>query len=265
MNDQQQPIIISVDGLIGAGKTALCELLGAKLAEAISEIAVASHDEYSSKLIEHAKTGDVTVEVIFEPVEIWKSSGALARFYADVKNRAYEFQSFVYTTRVEAVRDAVEKYRLAHDGKDADIYILERSVFSDEYLFVEMLYRDNILDDTQMIMYRKWCRMWDLLMPWFPSGFVYLSPSLEETMRRISARNRSGETVSLDYQSALLDRHEEVFGGETVHIAHRIGERLAYPVQHIRTDEDFRLENGGHKKIVSTIAQFAVTLATTKK
>ena len=259
-----QPIVISVDGLIGAGKTALCELLENKLAENIVQYVKTSKDTLPmTALVEHAKINDVKVCMIKEPVKCWRETGALTRFYADVKNRAYEFQSFVYCTRITAILEAVKAFHKKY-GRDADVYILERSVFSDEYLFVEMLHRDGMFDDDQLKMYRKWSRMWDLLLPWFPSGFVYLSPSIDETMRRIEIRARSGETVSLNYQSNLLQRHEEVFGNNTVHIAHRIGSDHGdsgdYPVHQIRTNDDFRLENGGHKEIVYGVTKFIMSI-----
>ncbi|MEA1909777.1 MAG: deoxynucleoside kinase [Patescibacteria group bacterium] len=236
------PIVIAIDGLIGAGKTALVKLLGVKLAPTIKKW----FSDHNIPIHTPLK-----VCVIYEPVDVWKSSGALTHFYEDIPHHAYEFQTFVYITRIQAIKRAVKEY------PDANVYILERSVFSDEYLFVEMLHNDGTLNETQMKMYKTWCRTYDELLPWKPDGFVYLAPSLDETIARIKARARNGEDVSRDYQKSLLDQHEKVFGNKTgiATIAN-----VDYPVHAIRSDEDFRLENGGHVEIVNGVADFIIKL-----
>jgi deoxyadenosine/deoxycytidine kinase len=240
-----QPIVISVDGIIGAGKTNLCELLENKLPSVLPEL-----DEQFQ---------NPNICVVYEPVEIWKSTGALGRFYGDVRGRAYEFQSFVYATRVQSVCNTITEHT-AKTGRPADIYILERSVFSDEYLFVDMLHKEGTFDDIQLTMYRTWCRMWDKLLPWHPSGFIYLAPTIDATMSRIAIRARAGETVSKTYQEALLSQHEQVFGGSTITLETSAG-TICRPILHIRTDDDFRLKNGGHVEIVQQVAQFIKSLA----
>ena len=248
-----KPIILAIDGIIGAGKTSLVKLLGVKLTNAIKmRLCSTGTIKTDNVLFEHATNDNLNICIIYEPVELWKSTGALAHFYEDKANHAYDFQSFVYITRIQAIKNAVKA------NPDADIYILERSVFSDEYLFVEMLHNDGTLNDTQMRMYKTWCRTYDELLPWSPSGFIYLSPSLKETIARIKTRARVGEDVNHDYQMALLLQHEKIFGNSN---GLAVIADVEYPVHAIRTDEDFRLENGGHVEIVNGVADFVIELA----
>ena len=172
---------IAIDGLIGAGKTTLIRLIT---------------DYYRGK--------GLNVHPIYEPVEMWQETGALDLFYSDIPAKCYEFQSFVYVTRVKKVIQEV----LAH--QEADIYLLERTVFTDRYIFVEML-RD-LLGHTRMAMYTEWWDMWSCINPIHVSKWVLLDVSLDESLRRIKARSRNEETgISTEYQTNLRAKHHEFY------------------------------------------------------
>jgi deoxyadenosine/deoxycytidine kinase len=172
---------IAIDGLIGAGKTTLIRLIT---------------DYYSEK--------GLKVHPIYEPVEMWQETGALDLFYSDIPAKCYEFQSFVYVTRVKKVIQEV----LAHP--EADIYLLERTVFTDRYIFVEML-RD-LLGPTRMAMYAEWWDMWSCINPIHIDKWVLLDVSLDESLRRIKVRSRDEETgISAEYQSNLRAKHHEFY------------------------------------------------------
>lgn len=170
---------IVVDGLIGAGKTTLIKLVS-----------------------NHCK--DKKIHPIYEPVDIWRRTGALGEFYKDIPAKCYEFQSFVYVTRIKRVILDV----LANP--DADIYILERSIFTDRYIFVEML-RDT-LGAIRYDMYNEWWDMWNLLMPIKFDKWVFLDVSLDESMRRIHNRSRGEESgIDPEYQRNLRVKHIEFY------------------------------------------------------
>ena len=174
---------IAIDGLIGAGKTTLIRLIT---------------DYYNQPTL------GLKVHPIYEPVEMWQETGALDLFYSDIPAKCYEFQSFVYVTRVKKVIQEV----LAHP--EADIYLLERTVFTDRYIFVEML-RD-LLGPTRMAMYAEWWDMWSCINPIHIDKWVLLDVSLDESLRRIKARSRDEETgISTEYQSNLRDKHHEFY------------------------------------------------------
>lgn len=173
---------ICIDGLIGAGKTTLIRL--------ITDIA--------------QKDKQLNVHPIYEPVEMWQETGALDLFYSDIPAKCYEFQSFVYVTRIKKVIQEV----LAHP--EADIYLLERTVFTDRYIFVEML--SELLGPTRVTMYKTWWDMWNCINPIHINKWVFLDVSLEESMRRIKARSRTEETgITLDYQTRLREKHHEFY------------------------------------------------------
>jgi deoxyadenosine/deoxycytidine kinase len=169
--------IIVIDGLIGAGKTTLINLL-----------------------IQKYKADGLKVCACLEPVELWRETGALEHFYKDVNAHAYEFQTFAYVTRIKSVLETLES------NPDADIFILERSIFTDRYIFVEML-KDK-LGPVRITMYNMWWDMWSKLLPFKPSTWVFLDTSLQEANRRICIRDRSEEsTVDIEYQRKLQETH----------------------------------------------------------
>jgi len=174
---------IAIDGLIGAGKTTLIRLIT---------------DYYAQSTL------GLKVHPIYEPVEMWQETGALDLFYSDIPAKCYEFQSFVYVTRIKKVIQEV----LAQP--DADIYLLERTVFTDRYIFVEML-RD-LLGPTRMAMYAEWWDMWNCINPIHINKWVLLDVSLDESLRRIKVRSRDEETgISAEYQSNLRAKHHEFY------------------------------------------------------
>jgi len=181
--------VIIVDGEIGAGKTTLIGLL----------------KEYFENL-------GHKVCVIYEPVEQWKTSGALARFYENVKERAYEFQTYAFVTRIKDIR---EKYDA---NRDADIFILERSIYSDRYVFTEMLRK--YFDKTLNIMYDEWWNLFKELLPkmfWMENAkFIYLKPSINLCMERVQIRARMEEktAVSSAYQTDLRAAYENFMCGK---------------------------------------------------
>jgi deoxyadenosine/deoxycytidine kinase len=168
---------IVIDGLIGAGKTTLINLLVTKY------------------------TNDgLKVCACLEPVELWRETGALAHFYKDVNAHAYEFQTFAFVTRIKSILETIES------NPDADIFIMERSIFTDRYIFVEML-KDK-LGPVRMTMYNMWWDMWSKLLPFKPTSWVFLNTSLQEADRRICIRDRSEESsVDIEYQRHLQQTH----------------------------------------------------------
>lgn len=173
--------LVIIDGLIGAGKSTLIELLATKL----------NQQGYKAK-------------AILEPVELWKSTGALQHFYNNIKEHSYEFQTFVYVTRVKEMLLAIQ------ENPDIDIFILERSTFTDKYVFFEMLKKD--MTPTRITMYLEWCDLWDKLYPKKPDLFIYLDTSVETSNLRLINRNRSEETnISIDYLKDLESTHRQFY------------------------------------------------------
>ena len=95
---------------------------------------------------------------------------------------------------------------------DADIFLLERSIYSDRYFFVEMLHNDGHFPESEYKMYGSWWDMWKRIMPFEIDAFIYLKPSIDESMKRLHIRSREGEeSVSKLYQNKLQEYHDKFF------------------------------------------------------
>ena len=180
INDNNNPrTFITIDGVIGAGKTTLIRLL---------------IDKYASN--------GITAHPIYEPVDAWMETGVLDYFYRDIKKNSYEFQTYTFITRIERViREVLE-------NPTADVYLLERSIHTDRNIFVELLKED--LGELRYKMYQDWWHLHQHLLPININKWIILDTSLDTSIQRICTRNRSEEAgISVDYQNNLMKKHHE--------------------------------------------------------
>ena len=185
LTDPKKKFII-VDGVIGAGKTTVISLIE-------KEINNEAH-----------KYGKLKVKAIYEPVKLWNNTGVLQYFYKDIPKHCYEFQTYSFITRIESVIEEL------YNNQDADVYILERSIWTDKYIFLELL--KDLIGELRMSMYNKWWDMWSYIMPMNVDKWILLDTSLEESLKRISNRNRDGESaVDKEYQTKLHNKHIEFY------------------------------------------------------
>jgi deoxyadenosine/deoxycytidine kinase len=181
------PRVIVVEGEIAAGKTELVRALAAGL----------------------ARRGLRAVPV-YEPVEEWRRAGLLDAFYRDPARWAYTFQTYVFATRVLAIRAA------AAANPDADVLVLERSPATDP-LFMALAAAAGHVTAQEHAAYRAWCEAYGAMLPLDLSAarVLYLAPELGTCMRRLAARGRGEETgVSADYQARLRRAHLQYLFGE---------------------------------------------------
>lgn len=219
--------VIVVDGIIGAGKTTV-----------IRECLEPYFRQHGAR-----------VTVIYENVDDWIKSGRLQRFYDDPPRWAYHFQTMAFNDRIDKTRDT---FRATKD--DTDVYILERSIFTD-VLFMRMLKDSGTITDFEYHDYMKLWVKWSELMPFKPDLFVYLKPDLEEAMKRLRSRNRDGEAgVSSDYQTKLEVEHDKFLGGETARI-HDVLNDVDYevPVLRLTTNENFRDDDEVKTKVFTEV------------
>ena len=139
------------DGVIGAGKTTLLKLL-----------------------TKHMNNNGRKTLAIYEPVDEWRQVGALDEFYKDIPAKCLEFQTFTFITRIKRIMTQIL------DNPDFDYYLLERSVWTDRYIFVELL--KDVMGPIRMEMYNQWWDMWSSLMLMLPQKWVLLNTSLEESI-----------------------------------------------------------------------------------
>ena len=217
--------VIVFDGIIAAGKTTFIE-------NAVREL----------------ERRGFSVVVVREPVEKWKNNGMLARFYGDIKRYAYNFQTMAFHDRVAECINAAKT--------PAQIYLLERSCFTDN-LFMEMLHDDGKVDDLEMQNYRDWWSLWYHVMPFQPTLFVYIRPSMNACMERIRARARPGEeVVGEDYQTRLQAKHDALFESGSVDVQGK-----SVPCIKITSENDFREMEQVRQTIDMLLAARSITVA----
>ncbi|XP_066140453.1 deoxynucleoside kinase-like [Euwallacea fornicatus] len=170
-----RPFSVIVEGNIGSGKTTFLQ----------------HFNEYGN------------VCVLAEPIELWRNCNGhnlLGLMYEDVKKWSFTFQSYVQLTMLQ------QHTRKTH----CPIKLMERSIYSARYCFVEKMKQDGLLPDASAAVIDKhfeWIKEHadvdvDLV--------VYLRTTPEVVYDRMMARNRAEEkTVSLDYLKAIHEIHEQ--------------------------------------------------------
>ena len=236
MNPQSnpKPVVIVVDGVIAAGKSQYLLTVSEGLSNTTNP-----------------RTGKpYRVVLVKEPVDKWKETGILQRFYNDTKRWAYHFQTTAFHDRVKANVDAYQQY-----GDDVDVYILERSFVTDT-IFMDMLHDSGMVDDLEYADYRQWWDMWSMVMPYTPDLFVYLRPDIDVCMARLKERSRDGESgVTKEYQEALLKKHDELFGCHMVSLK-KDGVTTRVPAIVLDTNENFRDNHEVKEKVVCQFISF---------
>jgi len=172
-----KPIIISIDGNIGSGKSTFVQYLK-------------EHTDYY---------------VLDEPVDEWmkykdeSGTSLIENFYKNQTRWSYTFQNFAYITRLKKLKDAIDA---GHP-----IIITERSIFTDKNIFAKMLYEDNRLNKMEWDMYNYWFDFFKMEL----DGMVYLHTSPEICRQRIQQRARQGEEgIQFRYLQELHHQHEKV-------------------------------------------------------
>jgi deoxyadenosine/deoxycytidine kinase len=169
--------IISIEGNIGSGKSTLLRMISS-----LPDIVTVQEpvDEWNLIRDEHGKT-------------------ILELYYADQKRWAFAFQMMAFITRARKLREAVEK----NPGK---VIITERSVFTDKHIFAMMLHDSGMISVAEYAIYLQWFD--ELTRGITIDRIVYVRTEPDECDWRIKCRNRTGETIPLDYLKSCHQYHE---------------------------------------------------------
>ena len=181
-----EPILISIEGNIGSGKSTLFESLKRR------------HPDW---------------HFIPEPVDKWllfkneEGKSMLELFYADRKRWALTFQSLVIVTRREALLSAILSWR-ANGYPGSNIFISERCAFTDKNVFVENLWAEGYMDSLERSVFTsQYAAVWSDVVK--PAGFIYVQTSPEICAERIHGRGRKGEnSIPLIYLKDLHRLHD---------------------------------------------------------
>ena len=171
---ETRPLTILVEGNIGSGKTTLL------------------------KQFEESKN----VMVITEPVHKWrdlKGDNLLQRMYEDPKKWSFVFQTYVQLTMLEQHTDRC----------DEEVKIMERSLYSARYCFVENLFKTGKMEASEYEVIKAWFEFLTSRMHDVDLGadlVIYLRTSPEKAMERIQQRSRGEE--DLIPMSHVRDLHQ---------------------------------------------------------
>ena len=176
---KKKPIIISIEGNIGSGKSELIKILRKK---------------YKNKIY-----------FVDEPVKEWCSvttldnKNLIEHFYENKQRYSYTFQNYAFITRIKKLKEAIHNTNL-------DIIVTERSTISDKILFAQMLYENKFLNKMEWEMYCSWFEYFTIHV----DKFLYVQTSIDNCMERIQKRNRNGEEqITKLYIEQLHEKHEE--------------------------------------------------------
>jgi len=145
------------------------------------------------------------VDVLAEPVDRWRNvrgNNLLAMMYEDPTRYSLLFQTYVQLTMLERHNQPCDK----------DAKIMERSLLSARYCFVENLHATGKMSDAEHAVISEW---FDYLVscPQLDIGVdlvVYLRTSPEVAYERILARHRNEEVkIPFEYVRQLHELHEQ--------------------------------------------------------
>jgi deoxyadenosine/deoxycytidine kinase len=189
--------IVSIDGLIGAGKSTLCD-----------QLRVSGH------------------AVAKEPLQEWRVGGhdLLQTFYNDPHRYAYLFQTHCLRSRVVQVQEGLASFvsstppqdptsavtEIAADSSEAEapLFFMERGVASDA-VFAETQHKMGHINDIEYASYRYQYEQARNDTP-SPSGRIYVHASVDSCAARILSRSRNGEgAIDQGYLKLLDMAHEE--------------------------------------------------------
>ncbi|XP_076112365.1 thymidine kinase 2, mitochondrial-like [Mytilus galloprovincialis] len=174
-NGHHQKFTICVEGNIASGKTSFLEYFKD------------THD----------------VEVIEEPVNKWRNvqgGNILAKMYEDPTRWSLTLQTYVQLTMLQNHVKSQEK----------PIKLMERSIYSAKYCFVENLHNSGKMPDLEFAVLSEWFD-WILDFHKCPLDLiVYLQTTPEIVYDRIKKRKRKEEqTIPIEYLQTLHNLHED--------------------------------------------------------
>ena len=176
------PLIISIEGNMGAGKSTFLSTLQSKLKD---------RDD---------------ICFLQEPVEEWKlitdenNKNILERFYLDKTKFSFPFQIMAYITRLSYLKKAYE-------NPQYNYILTDRSLYADKHVFTQMLYDDGEINEIEYKIYNRWFLEFLEFSNTF--HFVYLQTTPEKAFERVCKRGRKGESIPIDYLAKCHEYHEK--------------------------------------------------------
>ncbi|XP_038628480.1 thymidine kinase 2, mitochondrial isoform X2 [Tachyglossus aculeatus] len=148
-------------------------------------------------------SGTTDIEVLTEPVSKWRNvrgHNPLSLMYQDASRWGMTLQTYVQLTMLEQhTRPQISPIRM-----------MERSIHSAKYIFVENLYRSGKMPEVDYVVLTEWFDwiMKNIAVP--VDLIVYLQTSPETCYKRLKMRCREEEKViPMEYLEAIHHLYEE--------------------------------------------------------
>ncbi|CAF0888142.1 unnamed protein product [Rotaria sordida] len=142
-------------------------------------------------------------DIVTEPVDSWTNlngNNLLGMLYNNPHRWGFAFQANAQMTLA----------KLHAQQSKAPIKVMERSIYSTRYCFVENLYRNNILHNVEYEILNDWFQMLISNDSCYLDLIIYLRAKPETCLERIKSRNRPEEqSITIDYLKQLHERHED--------------------------------------------------------
>jgi len=181
--------IISIEGNIGSGKTTL-----------LTEL----KEKYKN---------DPRIVFLKEPVDEWETikdktgKTMIQKFYENQEMYSFSFQMMAYISRLALLKQKIKEYK----NEKNMIFITERSLYTDKYVFAKMLFESGKIEDVNYQIYGKWFDLFALEDDCRIDKIIYVKVDPTICMQRITGRGRSGESnIPLEYLSSCHDYHENM-------------------------------------------------------
>lgn len=168
-----------------------------------------------STLLAHLKEDfKNTPNIVFlkEPVDQWDTvkdkdgNTMLKKFYGDIRKYAFPFQMMAYISRLTLLKNAIRENPNA-------IFISERSLFTDKFVFAKMLHDMGDIEDVSYQIYTTWFDSFIGECPVEQTIYVRTDPEICHQRTKIRAREAE-EGIPLDYLRSCHEYHEKMMNTE---------------------------------------------------
>ncbi|XP_029926074.1 thymidine kinase 2, mitochondrial isoform X2 [Myripristis murdjan] len=174
-NGQERKAVICIEGNIASGKTTCLEYF--------------------------SKTSDL--EVLTEPVSKWRNvrgHNLLGLMYQDPMRWGITLQTYIQLTMLDRHLSAIS----------APLKMMERSIFSAKYIFVENLHRSGKMPEADYAVLSEWFDWITANLSITVDLIVYLQTSPKTCYERLKQRCREEEKViPLEYLESVHQLHED--------------------------------------------------------
>ncbi|CAK9295225.1 unnamed protein product [Gordionus sp. m RMFG-2023] len=142
------------------------------------------------------------IQVFPEPIDKWRNlcgHNLLDLYYADPVKWGFAFQMFVQKSLMDII----------YKPTKCPYKIIERSIYSAKYTFVENMHNKKTINDVEYLVYSEWFDFCSKVLPLKIDLIIYIRTDPIICYHRIKERGRIEETmISLDLLNELHELHE---------------------------------------------------------